>query len=166
VACAWEERGDELVLTIEADSFLHHMVRMLAGAMLETGRGARDPSWFAALLESGSRGGAGPTAPAHGLSLAGVRYAGDSAERDELRCLVVRGDELLLAGDAPPQGALLPEERIDDAARRIVREQTGVALDGLPRPGAMRVGDGVRVRDVELDAPAGCAGRFALIAQP
>jgi tRNA pseudouridine38-40 synthase len=166
VACAWEERGDELVLAIEADAFLHHMVRMLAGAMLEAGRGARDPSWFGALLDAGRRGGAGPTAPAHGLSLAGIRYAGDSAERDELRCLVARGDELLLAGDALPQGALLPEERIDDAARRIVHEQTGITPGGLPRPGALRVGDGVRVRDVRLEAPAGCAGRFALVAQP
>jgi hypothetical protein len=141
------------------------MVRMLAGAMLEVGRGAREPSWFGALLDRGTRAATGPTAPAHGLVLAGVRFAGDGPGRDELRCLVARGEDVLLAGAAPPQGPLEAEERIDEAAWRIVREQTGVALDALPRPGALRIAAGVRVRDVQLAAPAGCSGRFAPVAQ-
>jgi hypothetical protein len=143
------------------------MVRMLAGAMLETARGSRGLAWFAARLAGDAHGAAGPTAPAHALSLTGVRYAGDGAERDELRCLVVRGDgAVLVAGEEPPQGALQAEERVDEGARRIVREQTGVELDALPRPRALRVAPGVRVRDVVLEAPAGCGGRFALVAQP
>ena len=34
-AAAWDEHGDELELTITADSFLRHMVRTLVGTMLE-----------------------------------------------------------------------------------------------------------------------------------
>jgi tRNA pseudouridine38-40 synthase len=140
VSCTWQERGDELVLSIEADSFLHHMVRLLVGAMLETGRGRRDPAWFGALLDGAVRGAGGPTAPAHGLSLTGVRYGGDGPGRDELRCLLEDGVQA--------QGAIEPEERIDEAAWRIVREQTGIEVNGLPRPRTLRVAGDVRIRDV------------------
>jgi tRNA pseudouridine38-40 synthase len=72
--CEWSERGDELVLTVEADAFLRHMVRVLAGTFLLVGRGAWPASRLDALLEGAPRGAAGPTAPAHGLTLVGVAY--------------------------------------------------------------------------------------------
>ena len=72
--CAWRRRGDELVLEIEADAFLRHMVRVLAGTMLLVGRGAWAPERLGALLEGAPRGAAGPTAPAHPLTLVAVRY--------------------------------------------------------------------------------------------
>lgn len=75
--CRWEARGDELVLTVEADAFLRHMVRILVGSMLLVGRGRRDLGWLAELLEGGERTAAGPTAPAHPLTLVGVRYGGE-----------------------------------------------------------------------------------------
>jgi tRNA pseudouridine38-40 synthase len=74
-ACDWEERGDELVLVLEADAFLRHMVRVAAGTMLLVGRGAWTPERVGALLAGAPRGAAGPTAPAHPLTLVGVRYA-------------------------------------------------------------------------------------------
>jgi tRNA pseudouridine38-40 synthase len=74
-ACEWSRRGDELVLTVEADAFLRHMVRVLAGTMLLVGRGAWLVERFARLLDGAPRGAAGPTAPAHALTLTGVRYA-------------------------------------------------------------------------------------------
>jgi tRNA pseudouridine38-40 synthase len=74
-ACDWEERRDELVLVLEADAFLRHMVRVAAGTMLLVGRGAWTPERVEALLAGAPRGAAGPTAPAHPLTLVGVRYA-------------------------------------------------------------------------------------------
>jgi len=77
--CRWEERGDELVLHVEADAFLRHMVRILAGTLLLVGRGAWAPSRLGTILQGAPRGAAGPTAPAHPLTLTGVRYDRDGA---------------------------------------------------------------------------------------
>ena len=74
--CEWQERGDELVLCVEADAFLRHMVRVLVGTMLLVGRGHWNVARFARLLEGAPRAAAGPTAPAHPLTLVAVRYTG------------------------------------------------------------------------------------------
>ena len=59
---------------ISADRFLHHMVRNIVGSAVEVGRGAREPGWLAEVLASRDRTRAGPTAPAHGLTLVRVLY--------------------------------------------------------------------------------------------
>ena len=56
---------------LEADAFLRHMVRVAVGTMLLVGRGAWEPARVAALLGGAPRGAAGPTAPAHPLTLVG-----------------------------------------------------------------------------------------------
>jgi tRNA pseudouridine38-40 synthase len=61
-------------LDIEANRFLHHMVRSLVGTMVEAGRGKIAPSAMADLLVNRERQLAGPTAPACGLYLAEVIY--------------------------------------------------------------------------------------------
>ena len=69
------EPGDgSLRLDVEGDGFLRHMVRNLAGTLLEVGRGRWPADSIPALLESRDRARAGPTAPAVGLLLASVRY--------------------------------------------------------------------------------------------
>ena len=73
-ACGWARRDDELVLSVEADAFLRHMVRVLAGTLLLVGRGALAASRLDGLLCGAPRAAAGPTAPAHGLTLVGVAY--------------------------------------------------------------------------------------------
>ncbi len=72
-----DSEGERLEFWIEADAFLRHMNRVLVGTMLEVARGRRSHENFRELLGGQSRSAAGPTAPAHGLFLAGVGYAGE-----------------------------------------------------------------------------------------
>lgn len=66
--------GELIVLEARANAFLHHMVRNLAGVLLEVGAGARAPAWAREVLEARDRTRAGVTAPPDGLYLAGVEY--------------------------------------------------------------------------------------------
>lgn len=64
-----EEQGAELVIRVCGNGFLYNMVRILAGTLLEVGQGKREPESMRDILEAKSRSAAGPTAPAHGLTL-------------------------------------------------------------------------------------------------
>ncbi|MBX5483253.1 MAG: tRNA pseudouridine(38-40) synthase TruA [Myxococcaceae bacterium] len=68
-----EARDGELALTIDGTAFLKHMVRNIVGTLVEVGRGRHPPGWAREVLESKDRTRAGPTAPAHGLTLVEVR---------------------------------------------------------------------------------------------
>ena len=74
---AADEGGELLEFWIEADAFMRHMNRVLVGTMLEVAGGRRAVSSFVELLDGRPRAEAGPTAPAHGLYLAGVGYGGE-----------------------------------------------------------------------------------------
>lgn len=63
-------------LHIEGSGFLWNMVRIIAGTLLEVGQGRRPPTDVRAILASGDRTRAGPTAPAQGLCLEWIEYAG------------------------------------------------------------------------------------------
>lgn len=63
-----------LVLELAANAFLPHMVRNIVGTLLQVGKGERTPGDFAKILAARDRRLAGPTAPACGLSLVGVKY--------------------------------------------------------------------------------------------
>jgi tRNA pseudouridine38-40 synthase len=74
LAAGWRADGDVLEFRIEADAFMRQMNRVLVGTMLEVANGRRSPASFEQLLTGRPREQAGPTAPPHGLYLAGVRY--------------------------------------------------------------------------------------------
>jgi len=66
--------GALLLFEFAADAFLHHMVRNMAGTLLEVGRGSIGLDQFRDLFIRRDRNLAGFTAPAHGLILVKVRY--------------------------------------------------------------------------------------------
>ncbi len=70
----WVEEADELKLQIEANRFLHHMVRTIVGTAVDIGRGRWPEQVMAEMLEAKDRRAAGANAPAHGLCLEAVRY--------------------------------------------------------------------------------------------
>jgi tRNA pseudouridine38-40 synthase len=69
-----EERPADWRFEIEADRFLHGMVRAIVGTLVQVGRGAREAAELPSILESGDRRRAGPAAPPHGLVLERVVY--------------------------------------------------------------------------------------------
>lgn len=69
-----ERVGPEVRFTLTGDGFLHHMVRILVGTLLEIGRGDRDPGCIDELFAGERRAEAGFTVPAQGLCLMEVEY--------------------------------------------------------------------------------------------
>lgn len=67
--------GQHVVIEIEANAFLLHMVRNIVGVLLEIGEGKKPLQWTSELLALKDRTRAAPTAPPSGLSLIRVRYA-------------------------------------------------------------------------------------------
>lgn len=72
-ASVWRD-DDRVLLEIEANAFLYHMVRNIAGSLLPVGRGEQSEGWMRELLEGRRREIAGPTAPAQGLTFLGPCY--------------------------------------------------------------------------------------------
>jgi len=68
------EAGDLLYIDVRGEGFLRHMVRTLAGTLVEVGLGRRSVEAVRDLLAGGERCAAGVTAPAHGLCLMEVWY--------------------------------------------------------------------------------------------
>ena len=66
-------QGDELVLEYTGNGFLHNMVRILTGTLVEVGRGERSADSILALF-GGKRADSGFLAPAQGLCLMEVYY--------------------------------------------------------------------------------------------
>jgi tRNA pseudouridine38-40 synthase len=70
----WNERAGGMVFEIEANRFLHHMVRFLVGTMLDVGSGRRPSTDVRDLLAAGDNSEVSPPAPANALFLDSVRY--------------------------------------------------------------------------------------------
>lgn len=76
------EEGQEIILDFYGDGFLYHMVRILAGTLIEVGEGKRTADSVAEILEAGDRQAAGKTAPAEGLCLVRVDYEEERERRE------------------------------------------------------------------------------------
>ena len=70
-----EERAGDWYFAVEADRFLHGMVRAIVGTLLQIGQKGGSREQVAAILASRDRREAGPAAPAHGLVLEKVSYS-------------------------------------------------------------------------------------------
>jgi len=75
----WAPRADGMgmMFTVEADRFLHHMVRFVVGTMVDIALGRRPPADFHRLLAATDNLAASPPAPPHGLYLERVQYPRD-----------------------------------------------------------------------------------------
>jgi tRNA pseudouridine38-40 synthase len=76
--------GDRVIMDIQANAFLHHMVRNIIGSLLPVGRGDEAPGWIGELLAGRDRSRAGPTAPAQGLTFLRPLYPAEYALPDEI----------------------------------------------------------------------------------
>jgi tRNA pseudouridine38-40 synthase len=66
--------GKEIRIRVTGNGFLYNMVRIIAGTLIEVGRGAIDPIDVKRILEARDRNQAGPTAPAKGLTMKGIIF--------------------------------------------------------------------------------------------
>ena len=69
-----DEIGDDLIIKVKANAFLHHMVRNLVGTLLKIGRGEESTEWMLSVLDSKDRKEAGPTAEPQGLYFVKAHY--------------------------------------------------------------------------------------------
>jgi tRNA pseudouridine38-40 synthase len=73
-AIAVRREGEEVVIDVRANAFLHHMVRNIVGSLLPIGRGEMPESWMGELLRGRDRTVAGATALPQGLCFMGPLY--------------------------------------------------------------------------------------------
>lgn len=64
-----ESSPEEIVIRVTGNGFLYNMVRIIAGTLIEVGRGRLKPDDVGKMLEAKDRQAGGPTAPAKGLTL-------------------------------------------------------------------------------------------------
>lgn len=67
-------RGEYIIIDIQANAFVHHMVRNIVGSLIEVGAGNQPVEWMSWLLAQKDRTLAAPTAKAEGLYLVNVVY--------------------------------------------------------------------------------------------
>ncbi len=67
-------RGELVIMEIQANAFLHHMVRNIAGVLMDVGVEKQPESWVSEVLAARNRCAAGDTAPPGGLHLVNVQY--------------------------------------------------------------------------------------------
>jgi tRNA pseudouridine38-40 synthase len=66
--------GDLIVLDVQANAFLHHMMRNIAGVLMAVGAKEAEPVWAQKVLKAKDRRKGGVTAPPHGLYFVDVKY--------------------------------------------------------------------------------------------
>ena len=75
-------QDEQIVFEVSADGFLYHMVRIIAGTLIQIGAGQKEPEEMEKIILAKDRHAAGPTAPACGLYLWAVEYPHDVIPED------------------------------------------------------------------------------------
>ena len=68
------ESNTEIKILVTGNGFLYNMIRIIAGTLVEVGRGSHEPSWVSEILSGTDRTLGGPTAPPQGLCLMKIDY--------------------------------------------------------------------------------------------
>lgn len=72
--CKVIKKGDIITIRVTGNGFLYNMVRIIAGTLIKVGAGDIAPEEIPVILDKCDRSAAGPTAPAHGLTMMGIEY--------------------------------------------------------------------------------------------
>lgn len=75
--CLVTKNDDIITIRVTGNGFLYNMVRIIAGTLIKVGAGEIAPSDMNRILAACDRSAAGPTAPAHGLTMMGLVYEKD-----------------------------------------------------------------------------------------
>lgn len=73
-SCSVRREEDIVIIRVTGSGFLYNMVRIIAGTLIRVGAGEVNPEQIAEILSACDRAAAGPTAPAHGLTMVGIDY--------------------------------------------------------------------------------------------
>ena len=74
-SCEVEKDGNDIItIRVTGNGFLYNMVRIIAGTLIRVGGGEMAPDEMPRILGKKDRTAAGPTAPAHGLTMMGIEY--------------------------------------------------------------------------------------------
>ena len=98
-------------IRVSGTGFLYNMVRIIAGTLMEAGRGAIRPEDMPSILAACDRRAAGPTAPARGLTLVSYRIFPEESSR--ARSGSVPADPPADLKKTPQNGGKVPEIFID-----------------------------------------------------
>lgn len=69
-----EQENEEILIRVTGNGFLYNMVRIIAGTLMEAGKGAWEPERIIDILNAKDRNAAGPTAAANGLMLTNYEF--------------------------------------------------------------------------------------------
>ncbi len=83
-AISVRREDEQVVVEVQANAFLHHMVRNIVGTLIPVGHHEQPESWPGSLLAGLDRTVAGPTAPAEGLVFLGPKYPREWGLRPEV----------------------------------------------------------------------------------
>ncbi len=76
--CQVRQDADLITIRVTGAGFLYNMVRIIAGTLIEVGSGKRQADELQTILEAKKRSAAGPTAPAHGLTMIGIDFSDEN----------------------------------------------------------------------------------------
>ncbi|NLL70043.1 MAG: tRNA pseudouridine(38-40) synthase TruA [Epulopiscium sp.] len=74
MACSVTKKESVITMEVVGNGFLYNMVRIMAGTLIEVGKGKIHPLQMPEIIQSKDRKQAGPTAPPQGLTLVKIEY--------------------------------------------------------------------------------------------